>query len=514
MKELKWLVLLAVSVTMTACGQEHAQDDHGHEHGEDTHAHGESTETESWAVTSWGSLYEIFAEADPLAVGVTSKSHTHVTILEGFLPLTEGEVSAVLRADDGTESVFRRDAALRPGIFSIEITPTQKGVFDLYFRVVSASGTEDIPSGYVRVGDPSHPGVLVEVPSNPMTGETGLRTGSAPIGFLKEQQWKTGFATAWSVQGAIQRTVRGTARVRPAASGEAVVAAPAGGIVAAKLNLHTGLAVDAGDQLLSLLPRASSDQSISEIRSELSLARSRLERLEGLHAIGAVSMSEVEGVRAQIAALAPLVESPTSGGQFEVRSPLKGQIAEVWIRPGQAVQAGDPLVRVVRTSPFWMEVALDPASAGAVDAGIAGLSVRPPGAAQPIVFEQEQLRLVAVSPALDATTGNVSVIVEVNHSSPGLRLGLSTEAEIATAARDSGVVVPHEAILDDGGNSVVYVQTEGESFERVEVHLVAVEGRRAIVSGLNPGERVVTRGGAMIRRASLLSSGGIEGHVH
>lgn len=514
MKELKWLVLLAVSVTLTACGNEHAQNDHGHDHGEDTHAHGESAETESWAVTSWGNLYEIFAEADPLAVGVTSKSHTHVTILEGFLPLAEGEVSAVLRADDGAESVFRRDEALRPGIFSIEITPTQKGVFDLYFRVVSASGTEDIPSGYVRVGDPSNPGGLIDVPSNPISGAGGVRTGSAPVGFLKEQQWKTEFATDWSVRGAIQRTVRGTARVRPAANGEAVVAAPVGGTVASRLNLHTGMAVNAGEDLLALLPRASSDQSMSEIRSELSLARSRLERLEGLHAIGAVSLAEVEGVRARITALAPLVESTTTEGQFAMRSPLKGQVAEVWVRPGQAVHAGDPLVRVVRTSPIWLDIALDPASAGAVEAGIAGLSVRPPGASQPIVFEQEQLRLVAVSPALDATTGNVAAIVEVTHPSPGLLLGLSTEAEIATTSQDSGVVVPRAAILDDGGNSIVYVQTEGESFERVEVHLVAVEGHRAVVSGLNPGERVVTRGGAMIRRASLLSSGGIEGHVH
>jgi len=35
-----------------------------------------------------------------------------------------------------------------------------------------------------------------------------------------------------------------------------------------------------------------------------------------------------------------------------------------------------------------------------------------------------------------------------------------------------------------------------------------------VVDGVLPGERVVTVGGAAIRRASLLASGSVEGHVH
>ena len=66
-----------------------------------------AAEHEPWAVTSWGQRYEIFAEADPLQVGVTVKSHTHVTILDGFAPLTEGVVSAVLIDSTGTPTVLQ-----------------------------------------------------------------------------------------------------------------------------------------------------------------------------------------------------------------------------------------------------------------------------------------------------------------------------------------------------------------------------------------------------------------------
>ena len=44
--------------------------------------------------------------------------------------------------------------------------------------------------------------------------------------------------------------------------------------------------------------------------------------------------------------------------------------------------------------------------------------------------------------------------------------------------------------------------------------VVGRQGDAAAVSGLAAGERLVTRGAAEIRRASLLSTGAPEGHVH
>ena len=54
----------------------------------------------------------------------------------------------------------------------------------------------------------------------------------------------------------------------------------------------------------------------------------------------------------------------------------------------------------------------------------------------------------------------------------------------------------------------------GSQFARREVRVLARQGDAALVTGLRPHERVVTVGGAAVRRASLLSSGAPEGHVH
>jgi len=47
-----------------------------------------------------------------------------------------------------------------------------------------------------------------------------------------------------------------------------------------------------------------------------------------------------------------------------------------------------------------------------------------------------------------------------------------------------------------------------------EVIVGGHQGDQALVNGLSEGLRIVTQGGAAIRRATLMQSGSIEGHVH
>jgi hypothetical protein len=115
---------------------------------------------------------------------------------------------------------------------------------------------------------------------------------------------------------------------------------------------------------------------------------------------------------------------------------------------------------------------------------------------------------------VDAATGTVAVLFEVERSVEQLRLGARVEAEILLEDTLTGVVVPASSIVDDAGVAVVYVQLEGEAFERREVVVRLRQGSSALVEGLTPGERLVTTGASAIRRTELLASGSIEGHVH
>jgi len=480
---------------------------------------------EGWAVTAWGERYEIFAETDPLVAGASATSNAHVTILSGFAPLKEGTVSLVLRGAGGKEEVFRQEKPKRDGIYPIEVRPRAEGTFDLVFRIESAAGPEEVAAGRVTVGGAPSPGGLVA---------EAAPAAANGVSFLKEQQWRTEFATAWVREGALGESVEGPARVRPAAGGEVVLTAGMDATVAPSPWPHAGLDLAAGGTVFRLVPRVG-DRSLPELHADVSsleadadVARRRVERLTELLRVEATSPAELERARATLASLEARLASARGGvalatnpaaskdaaTAIPVGAPWAGRVAEVSVSPGQTVAAGTPLGRLVRVRPLWIVVALRPEEATRVQAAPRRLFLKRSGQQAPIEIGARGVRLVSRSPEVDPRTASVDVILEVDRSASELPLGSAVEAEILLPGEKRGIVVPLAAVLDDSGTSVAYVQLEGESFARREVRVLGRLGNEALVDGLRPGERLVTQGAGAVRRSSLLSAGAPEGHVH
>ena len=264
-----------------------------------------------------------------------------------------------------------------------------------------------------------------------------------------------------------------------------------------------------------LTSRAAPGRSLVDLEAESRLATARLQRLEELLQVEAVSSAAVEEARARAATLRSELNAVRGGGgrRVSVRAPFSGRIAEVFVVPGQAVEAGAALARVVRTKPVWIEVALRPEASGLLAQGPIGLVIQPSGGLEPITLTSGQVRLVSRAPEIDRTTGTVKAIFETSADVP-LRIGAAVEAEVLLPQQRLGVVVPSSAVVDDSGVPIVYVQTDGESFLRQEVRIVARQGTRVLVEGVLPADRYVTVGAAAIRRAAQLGSGPIEGHAH
>ena len=477
---------------------------------------------EGWSVTAWGERYEVFAETGPLVAGAAAISNAHVTVLSGFAPLKEGTVTLVLRGQGGEES-FKQERPKRDGIFPIELKPRSEGTFDLAFRIDSLAGPEEIGAGRVRVGSAVSPGA---------GAAQGGPAAPESVPFLKEQQWRTEFATAWVREGALAESVEGPAQVKASGGGEVVLTAALDVTVAPSPWPHTGLDVAEGATVFRLVPRVG-DRSLPELRADaasleadVEVARRRVERLTELLRVEATSEAELERARASLASLEARLVSARGGvstatgarrqqaADILVRAPWTGRVAEVSVTPGQTVAAGTSLGRLVKVRPLWLVLALRPEAAARVQAAPQRLYLKRPGQQIPIEVSARDLRLVSRSPEVDPRTASVAVILEVNRSAVDLPLGSAVEAELRLAGERRGIVVPLSALLDDSGTTVAYVQLEGESFARREVRVLGRLGDVALVEGLRPGERLVTRGGGAVRRSSLLSAGAPEGHVH
>jgi multidrug efflux pump subunit AcrA (membrane-fusion protein) len=122
-------------------------------------------------------------------------------------------------------------------------------------------------------------------------------------------------------------------------------------------------------------------------------------------------------------------------------------------------------------------------------------------------------RLVTVGRVLDPQTRTIPVIFELANPDGRLRIGQFAKVSIATGAPRRALAIPDSAVLDEAGKSLAYVMVEGESFERRTLTPgIRAKGWVEVVDGLEPGERVVTRGGYEIKLAS--ASGVIPEHGH
>jgi multidrug efflux pump subunit AcrA (membrane-fusion protein) len=93
--------------------------------------------------------------------------------------------------------------------------------------------------------------------------------------------------------------------------------------------------------------------------------------------------------------------------------------------------------------------------------------------------------------------------------------GMFLEAYLMTNPKEKAIVVPYSALLEEQGKYFVYVEIAGESFMKRQVTIAGNDGINAeISSGLQPGERVVTKGVQPIKLSSMAGGLPLHGHTH
>jgi RND family efflux transporter MFP subunit len=125
-------------------------------------------------------------------------------------------------------------------------------------------------------------------------------------------------------------------------------------------------------------------------------------------------------------------------------------------------------------------------------------------------------RRVSVGRVVDRATRAVPVVFELENPPPSLAIGQAVSLRLITQATPGQLSIPQTAVVDDGGQPIVFVQAGGESFERRPVRLGSPRegGYVQVTSGLDAGERIVTRGAHLVRLAALSPQTPGHGHVH
>ncbi len=296
---------------------------------------------------------------------------------------------------------------------------------------------------------------------------------------------------------------------------------------------HVGAGIAAGATLLWLragpgegADLASLDLAVEHAEIAVTAARREVARLRALLAEGAVAARRVDEAQSALAAAEATFRATerqraafafgsttaANGDAFAVTSPIAGDVQELAVEPGAFVVQGQPLARVVQRDRLWLEVGVPEADVARVR-DIAGAWFRPNGA--DAVIDLSATALVAVGAEIDPIRRTLPMRFTVENVDRRLFAGMATLAHLVAAEPLFGEAVPIEAVVDDGGVDVVYVQTGGESFRRRPVRLGVRDGRYVeILRGVAAGEWVVSRGAWSVKLAATATGAVGHGHAH
>jgi Cu(I)/Ag(I) efflux system membrane fusion protein len=215
------------------------------------------------------------------------------------------------------------------------------------------------------------------------------------------------------------------------------------------------------------------------IRPNPGMVQSTKERLIYL----GVPMSEITAIE----------KTGTAGSTTTVRSPVTGYIFDKKIDKGSAFGAMQPLFRVVRLDPIWLEMKFPPEQLEALQK-VDSYEIRVTGFERPLYAKRGKI-YPNTNPSESTLTMRLSL------PNPSGKLFPGMYAAITPMMHTSGaLVVPRSAVIRKKGKWFCFKKGgyEGE-YEPVEVDAVAVgNDRYEIRSGLGEGDEVVANALFMI----------------
>ncbi|GEP41533.1 efflux RND transporter periplasmic adaptor subunit [Brevifollis gellanilyticus] len=287
------------------------------------------------------------------------------------------------------------------------------------------------------------------------------------------------------------------------AAWDAMVASDAAGKVEST-PVERGAVVKAGDVLVKLDERVSqinlreAESSVALAKAQADLSGSEYERNQPLAAAKAIAQADLNRLRTDTAAKdAQLAAAEARRDMAQkslkdavILSPFAGTVAERLVSPGEYVQPGKAVARVVDTHTLRLLLNVPEAAVGRVKAG---QTVEFTVSAYPKVTFQGKINFIGA--AVREASRDLLVEAEVDNQDGRLKPGLFAEARLTTG-EEKTLAVPAAALRIDGTKRRLYVIKNNQLEERLvdigENEKDWVEIRQG---GVSEGEAVVLKPG-------------------
>jgi len=289
------------------------------------------------------------------------------------------------------------------------------------------------------------------------------------------------------------------------------VAADLPGIVQ-RIAFDSGRAVRQGDVLVKLDTRQEEAQ-LKAAEAQRDLARLQLDRIEGLREKGVTSQAELDDARSAFTqADARVGEIEATIARKTIRAPFSGILGIRQVNLGQYLSGGAPIVPLQSLQPIYVDFSVPQQQVGRLREGTE-VAVTPDDSPAGQALPPMMGRVSAVDSVVDSSTRNVQVRATFDNPEAILMPGMFVEARATLGAGSSVVTLPATAIsYAPFGDSVFVVEEmegpDGSPYRGVRQQFVKLGGSRgdqvAILSGVDPGEEVVTSGVFKLRNGAAV----------
>jgi membrane fusion protein, heavy metal efflux system len=325
-----------------------------------------------------------------------------------------------------------------------------------------------------------------------------------------------------------------TADAGPVLAGTVMLSAPSMRLISAPL---TGVVQSV---LVAPMQRIQAGQVVATLQSpqllewqrefllaetQLGLAQAKLAREERLLAEGVIAELRVLESRAALrmaqasaserrqalrlagfdeATLTALQQTQALTPLLTLRAPVTGAVLEQNATPGQHLEAGAPVLRMILSAsgaqaPAALWVEFQVAAAQAPQLGV-GQKLRIQGC-------KSLAHVVAISPQLHTANQSLMMRAELDQAEACLRPNQFVEGRMQGSATREGraatLLVPAQAVVRHGGQDHVFVRT-AQGLQPTVVQLDASSGElRGVLAGLKAGDEVAVQGLSALKGAWL-----------